>query len=191
MTQYNRALFVGGCLAIIILIVVLALLWYFWVDEKGTKSTDHLSWVRPVESSPIEGIKLAHLLADDYTLCVKCREVLDDSGDYPPWHPPIPVLRSTPDSVTPKPIEQLYVQPVYDVYAVDNFEIQPQAWSAGHSRKRPRISPSPSPGPTINPVVVPPAVPEPATWLIMLLGFAGIGHALRRGSIPGSRLKMP
>ena len=29
------------------------------------------------------------------------------------------------------------------------------------------------------------AVPEPATWALMLLGFAGMGFALRRGRQPG------
>ena len=30
-------------------------------------------------------------------------------------------------------------------------------------------------------IIVPPAVPEPATWAMMLVGFGGIGMAMRRG----------
>ena len=35
---------------------------------------------------------------------------------------------------------------------------------------------------TISPVVVSGAVPEPATWVMMFLGFGGIGFAMRRRS---------
>jgi hypothetical protein len=31
-----------------------------------------------------------------------------------------------------------------------------------------------------NSVIVPPPVPEPGTWAMMLLGFGGIGMAMRR-----------
>jgi hypothetical protein len=41
----------------------------------------------------------------------------------------------------------------------------------------PASNPTPQPR---EPVIVPPAVPEPATWLMMLLGFGLIGWRLRR-----------
>jgi hypothetical protein len=40
-----------------------------------------------------------------------------------------------------------------------------------------------------NSVIVPPPVPEPGTWAMMLLGFGGIGMAMRRRRRPSTVLR--
>lgn len=50
-----------------------------------------------------------------------------------------------------------------------------------------------APPPVVTPPVTPvvPAIPEPATWLMLLLGMAGVGAAMRTGKARASTMAVP
>jgi hypothetical protein len=100
----------------------------------------------------------------------------------PPVTPPVGPVEVTPPPVTP-PVAPPIVPPV------DTTVTPPVAPPViGPSPGPPVVETPPTPNVPGVPVVpgVPPvgAVPEPATWALMLLGFFGLGGALRRRRRP-------
>ena len=119
-------------------------------------------------------------LADAPWLCAKCG-VASGGGDYPAWHPPVPVVHPTaPDFADVGPMTQLPAWQWINVGGanMDDHEHE-RSHSGGHGghshgghvdhpHETPAVAQFSASG-----------VPEPATWLTLCLGFWLVGAGMR------------
>ena len=111
----------------------------------------------------------------------KMRPLIRKPAIPPPAFTPTPMevelasIVMPPPEFVPPPIGQIDIAPPPTLSSIVS---PPPGVIVPPGQDTPQTNPTPEPR---EPVIVTPPVPEPATWLMMLLGFGLIGWRVRRG----------